>query len=1481
MKSKIQSVLIPKSKSKSKLHAVNFPKDGFTLKQSHKWLLDHDFKLPKKVDETTNFFRYRQKLPDKRYTYTTKILPNGVELVLMWKKPIKIGGATRIKKLEHPTIDMTDEMNKRKFNEASVFKSYQLKDLIRQFVEDPTTKEKYRNINYKTLPKKKLIELYIRYKIAKKRYIAPEKNPIIRVPTDVLKRIGLKKNTDEEQKLLIDEMQKINPIKVITNKKVKDEKLQKGELTLQDHQEKFIKQFVFSQLRGAIVFHGVGSGKTLTAVVSSYFYLTLYPNNKVIVISPSALLYNFINGMVQYGIDPKDKRYEYLTYEKYIRKPIVAKNCLLIIDEAHNFRTEIIQQVIKDPETDEVLETSASKNKRGFTIMKYGAFEAHKVLLLTGTAFVNTIYDIENLLAFVDKRYPLDKKAFFESVAIPSNLEEYFGYRISYVPTQKSIYFPEKREFIIPVYMTEKQEAEYNELKLTGNPNNKNSSENPNAYYSAERYATNAIQQENNPKINKIVELLEEKPHQKFIIYTVAQDAGIKLLEKKLTELNIGYKIISGKQTAAQKEESKKYFNGYYTSGYVDINNKLVKLSEDEKNNDWEAEYYIDKSENPSLKPYINDKYRVLLITKAGAEGVDTVNCQNLVLLDHQWNDATTQQIIARAVRFKSHYALPESEQYVNIYTLLFCFSSEKPIVDKISKEGFNDWVNVKTELNAESNDYKQTKNIIIKVKNKGLTLQKQFMENKKLQNADVNTLLNYYLKVIDKIKKYSIEQIPELKNKFEEMLNYEINAQQEFIKNARQISGQIITIHHKGIRAMKNSKKAYDENINYYDKIKKNILSISKIINRIIDDTEGFGDLEAPPKGSIDLYLFILSKAKLKNINEFILNFGGNISLFESFESKLLPIIQKAEEEMIKKNKRGLTDVEQVEIYKEALSKEKDAILNFNFSIDPKRIIAKAGRDAEDKYQQFYTSELLAERMKELGLKDLKGNIDILEPTAGFGNLIKPLIKELKTEFHIDMIDIDERNRNELKKLVKIAPNILNLLDNKNFLTFNTSKRYDLILMNPPFHLNGKENSLISDVYDYDFIDRAFGLLKEGGRIVAITSTKWSFDKNWDEFELFKTRDPNYPPTQNDINLDMKKNKRFQYYTNKADYKIERLENEPFLGSNGKKIKMNVDLWIINKTDEGIDSDILGKVFYLSQQIKGAKLENIDIDFKKEQKEPEPPLPIQAPIEEVLEEPQLEIPKEESLSDLKTQMTQLILKIPSDKIIKVLNKLKYKGRMNTNKLLQAQQLQQNFNTIPKMKELIKALTELEGAGIDQSELKKFVDAGYKKKKDVKNIDGYVLDTELSTRRDKIYVDPKTGKAVHTISGTDSLKDWSNNLLIPFGLHSKTNRYKNAEETQKKANAKYGKQNVSVISHSQSGNIADNLAKRDLVGDENITLNPAIIGKPSKNVKVVKSYFDPVSYFTKTKKSDVVLKPTSINPLTEHSTKILGKGRKN
>ena len=180
------------------------------------------------------------------------------------------------------------------------------------------------------------------------------------------------------------------------------------------------------------------------------------------------------------------------------------------------------------------------------------------------------------------------------------------------------------------------------------------------------------------------------------------------------------------------------------------------------------------------------------------------------------------------------------------------------------------------------------------------------------------------------------------------------------------------------------------------------------------------------------------------------------------------------------------------------------------------------------------------------------------------------------------------------------------------------------------------------------------------------------------------------------------------------------------------------------------------------------------------------------------------------------------------------------------------------------------------GMGVNDAELKNFVKASYKKKKDAK-VEGYELDRNLSTKRTKVYT--KDGKAIVAHAGTDSITDWANNLLIPFGLHTYSSRYKNAKKIQEEANKKYGKENIETISHSQSGHIANNLAKEGLTQKgQNTTLNPAILNPfdKHKGVSVVKSSGDVVSALTHTGKHDKVIKAKTYNPLKEHSPDILG-----
>ena len=488
-----------------------------------------------------------------------------------------------------------------------------------------------------TMKKNQLIELIKKYKLK-----LPDEIPEFK--TNSNKNNVITKMGDEEQN------------EYVTNQLKNNAMISNNDINLQDHQFEFVKYFCLSNLKGGIAFHGTGTGKTLTAVVTSNLYLSLYPNNKVVVISPSALLYNFIDALKQFGLNSSDKRYNFYSYDKYIRNKEVGDNSLVIIDEAHNFRSQIIAQHFENPDTGKE-EVEVKKNKKGYTIKTFASDKAHKVLLLTATPFVNTLYDIENLLAMVDQREPNLQSTFYTMCASDSLIYDYMKYRIShYEKSQTSEYFPKRIEKVIPIYL---QEDDMNDYNSSLNEMSK-------AFYSGARQLSNIFKDVDNYKIIYVVQKILENSKSKNIIYTGFNSSGVKLLTKLLNQNDISYKIISGDKNAKEKELSKKYYN------YYNFDEKNIKDDTDRK--------------------YINDKFRVLIITKAGAEGVDTIATNNIFLLDPNWNEATAEQIIARAIRYKSHHTLPKNKRFVNVYRLLLVKPSDKEIIEKIQSPDFNDY---------------------------------------------------------------------------------------------------------------------------------------------------------------------------------------------------------------------------------------------------------------------------------------------------------------------------------------------------------------------------------------------------------------------------------------------------------------------------------------------------------------------------------------------------------------------------------------------------------------------------------------------------------------------------------------------------------------------------------------------------------------------------------------------------------------------
>ena len=118
----------------------------------------------------------------------------------------------------------------------------------------------------------------------------------------------------------------------------------------------------------------------------------------------------------------------------------------------------------------------------------------------------------------------------------------------------------------------------------------------------------------------------------------------------------------------------------------------------------------------------------------------------------------------------------------------------------------------------------------------------------------------------------------------------------------------------------------------------------------------------------------------------------------------------------------------------------------------------------------------------------------------------------------------------------------------------------------------------------------------------------------------------------------------------------------------------------------------------------------------------------------------------------------------------------------------------------------------------------------------INDLKGFELDKELSTLDDAVLYNKLTGETVISFRGTTSniketkafLKDWEVNSKIMFNPKSaeNTRRLKNAFSNTENVIAKYGKDNVKVVGHSQGGYVSSSVAQK--LDIEGYHYNPAI-----------------------------------------------------
>lgn len=425
------------------------------------------------------------------------------------------------------------------------------------------------------------------------------------------------------------------------------EKIAKVKTTLQPHQQRVLDRIQKADQPGLLVAHGLGSGKTLTAI-SAQDALGM-PSDVVV---PASLRANYAKEMKKH-ISGKAPPTSIKSMQNIATKGEVPDKDMLIVDEAHRAR---------DP------------SSKTYQTLKKNT--AKKRLLLSGSPFYNRPSDISSLVNlaagrdvlpiqqkdFEDKYVSREKispgligrmrgvKAGERTMLNPKSAKELGGILKKWVDyyegTQEN--FPEVERQDIEVPMDKTQQEVYDTLMgkapmwvrykvRKGLPPTKQESQQLNAFLGAARQASNTTapyvtkDKPSDPKIQRAFEELQKNfaanPKSKAVVYSNYLGAGLDPYKKRLEEAKIPYGEFSGQMPK-------------------DVRNELV-------------------------KKYNKGDIRALLLSSAGGEGLDLKNTRLMQVLEPHWNAEKLKQVEGRGIRYKSHEDLPAADRKVLVQRFL------------------------------------------------------------------------------------------------------------------------------------------------------------------------------------------------------------------------------------------------------------------------------------------------------------------------------------------------------------------------------------------------------------------------------------------------------------------------------------------------------------------------------------------------------------------------------------------------------------------------------------------------------------------------------------------------------------------------------------------------------------------------------------------------------------------------------------------
>lgn len=429
------------------------------------------------------------------------------------------------------------------------------------------------------------------------------------------------------------------------------------DVQLQDHQQRIADKITGEDPR-LLVYHGLGSGKSLSAIAAAEAAKKMYGDDYGIAV-PASLRGNFEKEVDKFTTNshPEIMSYTGLGMGKKFTTPPDT----LIMDEAARLRNP------------------AAASTRAAT---EAARQAKRLMLLTGTPITNEPSDLASLLSMLHNQ-PISPEQFEEKYVGYNKVGPgWMGWLRGAKPGEKAYvkneadfrkllkgkvdYQPSKtpegvnvNEETVRVPLSPAQQKIQNAVRTRIPPGflwkldqefplSRDELAKLNSFLNGLRQvslSTQAFRKDDNPlkafeqssKLQKahedLQQVLKADPRKKAIIYSNFIDSGLKPYAAALEKAKVPYGMFHGSIPTQVRQQA--------------------------------------------LKDYNDGKLRALLLGPAAAEGISTRGTSLIQLLDPHWNEARLQQARGRGLRFDSHTGLPEDLR--NVLVKRYLTESQEP----------------------------------------------------------------------------------------------------------------------------------------------------------------------------------------------------------------------------------------------------------------------------------------------------------------------------------------------------------------------------------------------------------------------------------------------------------------------------------------------------------------------------------------------------------------------------------------------------------------------------------------------------------------------------------------------------------------------------------------------------------------------------------------------------------------------------------